>query len=62
MDTDVDPVILLDLIEVADVLGDIVSDLDTTGVSVPLAVKVVVLDTDVDPDTEFVEERLPVEL
>lgn len=61
-DTDVDPDTVLDLMGVADVLGQTVWDLDTTGVKEPLGVRVPVLDTVVDPDTEFVDDILPVEL
>lgn len=61
-DTDVDPDTDFDLIGVADVLGEIVWDLDTTGVMEPLGVRVPVFETEVDPDTEFVDDILDVSL
>jgi hypothetical protein len=52
----------LDLTGVAVVLGETVSVLDTTDDMEPLGVRVPVFETDVDPDTEFVDDMLPVEL
>ena len=57
-DTEVDPDTVLDLMGVADVLGETVWDLDTTGVKEPLGVRVPVLVVDVDLETELVEDEL----
>jgi len=55
-------VIVLDLKEVPLLLGDTVDDLDTIGVPVGFTVVVPVFETELDPDTEFVELELTVEL
>lgn len=62
LDTEVDPVILLDLIGVAELLDEIVWDLHTIDEPVAFTVRVPVFDTDVDTETEFVEDILPLEL
>jgi hypothetical protein len=53
-------VLVLDLKEVPLLLGDTVGDLDTIGVPVDFTVVVPVFETELDPDTEFVELELPV--
>jgi hypothetical protein len=60
LDTDVDPVIVLDFKGLAEVLGDTVWDLDTSVVKDPLGVSVPVLLVDVDLETELVEDELDV--
>lgn len=62
LDTDVDPVILLDLRGVAELVDEIVWDLDTIDEPVAFTLGDPVLDTEVEEDTEFVEDMLPVEL
>jgi len=52
----------LDLIGVDELLDEIVWDLDTIDEPVAFTVDVPVLDTEVDPETELVEEMLPLEL
>jgi hypothetical protein len=55
-------VIVFDFTGVALLLGEIVVDLDTIDVPVGFTVVVPVLETEVEPDTEFVELELTVEL
>lgn len=52
----------MDFTGVAELLGEIVSDLVTIDEPVAFTVGVPVFDTDVDPETELVEDMLPVEL
>ncbi len=54
--------IVFDFTGVALLLGEIVVDLDTIDVAVGFTVVVPVLETDVEPDTEFVELELTVKL
>jgi hypothetical protein len=52
----------LDFRGVAELVDEIVWDLDTIDEPVGFTVEVPVFDTEVDPETEFVEEMLIVEL
>lgn len=55
-DTDVEPDTDLDFRGDTETLDDTVWDLDTSGVMEPLGVRVPVFETELDPDTEFVDE------
>ena len=61
-DTDGEPVIVLDFKEVPLLLGERVDDLDTIGVPVGFTVGVPVFETELEPDTDFVELELAIDV